>query len=866
MPYQGAFAVANIWYGYFNNNGSPFSQLGTFWHELGHMFTLGHTFAGGNCCQADERDLKHPVTDSSWNNTNNVMGYNAGANFLAPCQLDRIFNFAYNSLGSTYKWASISGNFDDIASLPLPPIDTIFIDTEVVWDTPRMIHGIVFVKPGGKLFIESTTIRFSQPSLIQVDRGALLQVEKAKLTRSCGSSSFWSGIRVAGNTARNHPDYYDDDFNPDGQDPGRVVLLDDAVIESARWAIVTDYIFEYRPDHWGGYIHCNGAEFKDCHRAAAFMMYKKPNKSSFYNTKIRSTQANFTPQYSKSSGVSIWACHGITFVNCEFSFLDAYGIFTIDGSFLVESGNSFSNINGQGVHISRSTQPIPVWATMKIGDLNHSEGLINKFTGNFNHIRISGYGGLRYSTQIYVNEFHGGFADTTPQNHNTSIIADGAPSIDVRKNKFTNNYNVVSVHQTWDKQNLIMDNHITRAHTGIWYRGFSEKAWFACNSFNEYPQAAVYVDGIINESQGNTDRSPANYWQRMSGNGTDIFVKGKDVIIDPRSGGANPAFKYFYKPDTLLLNSPFRPRCNLTDQTEIILCSQFHNYTTPPASLNRGCDIYENIHDDGEEMELDLTTLRFKTDSMSTNVLDYQTNPLYLKLNYAKEVKIEDSLSVLLQNAQYSAADALIAVENDTRHKRMRYSIKLEQNDYSGANTLLNALPTTEEDDADFYDIQLINLKRLSIPEYHPDSTEWETLEEVAVKSSSSGAYAKAIITFYEARSWDTDFPEYPEDTISQRPLTIEEAAQDASHDSWKLYPNPTNGRILIEGAGQINERLIIHVRSLLGALMHTFELRQSGNSEVHELNLSGLAPGLYFVSLNRDGKPSGTRTLFIQK
>ncbi len=865
-PDKGAFAMANIWYTYFNNNSSPFSNAGTLWHELGHMLSLGHTFEGGPCCQANEKELKHPVNHKVWNNTNNVMGYNASQSFYAPCQLDQIFNFAYKEMGNTIQWASISGNFDDIASFPSTPLDTIFVDTIEVWNTPRVIHGIVFVKPGGRLFIENTTIRFSEPSLIQVDRGALLQVEKAKLTRSCGDQSFWSGIRVAGNTSRNHPDFYDDDFNPDNQDPGRVVLLDEAVIESARWAIITEYKFQYRPDYWGGYIHCNGAEFKDCHRAAAFMMYRKPNKSSFYNTKIRSAHVNHTPQYAGSTGVSIWATHGISFVNCQFSFLDVYGIFTIDGSFVVESSNSFSNIRGQGVHISRSSQPIPAGAIVKIGDLNHSEGLINKFTGNFNHVRISEYGGLKYSAQIYLNEFDGGFSDTTPQNHNTSIIADGEPSIDVTRNKFTNNYNVISVHQTWDKQNLILDNHITRTHTGIWYKGISPKAWFACNSFNEYQKAAVNVEGIINESQGTTDRSPANYWQRMSGNGTDIFVKGREVIIDPRSGGANPAFKYYYKPDTLGLNSPFRPRCNLTDQTEIILCAQFHNYTTPPASLNRDCDIYENIHDDGEEMELDLATLRYKTDSIISNVLDYQSDSLYLKLKYAKDVKIEDSLRVLLQNVQYSTADALIAVETDTRHKRMRYSLKLEQDDYSGASTLLNALPSTDEDDADFYDIQVINLKRLSIPEYQPDSTEWETLEEIAVKSSSSGAYAKAIITYYDARSWDTDFPEYPEDTTAQRPLTIEETAEDVVLDDWKLYPNPTNGRIMIELEGGVRDKFLIQVHTILGSILYSKEFIPTGNSTMQELDLSSLSPGLYFVSLNRIGKHSRTLPLFIQK
>jgi hypothetical protein len=70
----------------------------------------------------------------------------------------------------------------------------------------------------------------------------------------------------------------------------------------------------------------------------------------------------------------------------------------------------------------------------------------------------------------------------------------------------------------------------------------------------------------------------------------------------------------------------------------------------------------------------------------------------------------------------------------------------------------------------------------------------------------------------------------------------------------------------MIEVAAGMNERHLIQVRTLLGGLLYSKEFIFTGNSNVHELDLSALTPGLYFVSLSRDGKLGRTLPLFIQK
>lgn len=322
--------------------------------------------------------------------------------------------------------------------------------------------------------------------------------------------------------------------------------------------------------------------------------------------------------------------------------------------------------------------------------------------------------------------------------------------------------------------------------------------------------------------------------------------------------GSGPLFSYYYKPDSEGFNSYFRPKCNLSD----LLCQQNHNYTTPPALNNKFCEYYENINEDGEEMALVLTTIRSKIDSIINNVIEYENNSLYQKLVYAKGVKIEDSLSVLLLNNLFSSADALLSNETEIRYKRMRFSVKLLQSDYSGATAYLNSLPAVEEDDIDFYETQIVNIKRLSIPEYAPDDSELATLESIALKSSASGAYAKAILTHLNARSWVSEYPVYPEDTISLRPAIGGIISQERVISDLRLYPNPTNGMVKIEGIAKSYDKIVLQVYSLLGTLVHISKIE----SNADEIDLSDLSPGLYILAVLGDGVAIGSLPLFIQK
>lgn len=79
-----------------------------------------------------------------------------------------------------------------------------------------------------------------------------------------------------------------------------------------------------------------------------------------------------------------------------------------------------------------------------------------------------------------------------------------------------------------------------------------------------------------------------------------------------------------------------------------------------------------------------------------------------------------------------------------------------------------------------------------------------------------------------------------------------------------KIYPNPSNGKLIIDVAGEENTQISIYIMDLLGQV-HVEETAVFGQNSTRSFDLSNLANGLYLVKLNK-GNYSYTHKITIYK
>ena len=77
------------------------------------------------------------------------------------------------------------------------------------------------------------------------------------------------------------------------------------------------------------------------------------------------------------------------------------------------------------------------------------------------------------------------------------------------------------------------------------------------------------------------------------------------------------------------------------------------------------------------------------------------------------------------------------------------------------------------------------------------------------------------------------------------------------SSANYFIYPNPTDGKITINSSRSISEQLTTEVVDVIGRVVQKHSINFDSSNNTQELNLSGLANGVYFIKLIPEkGKP----------
>lgn len=381
-------------------------------HEIGHSFGLGHD--SPNCC---ESNIMFGIPCS---------GSVSIHNYFNSLQIGEIHHSLHRSSMRKY----VLCEEPPAVSKDVPRI----VDQEETWGFNSHIHNNIVLRAGADLAI-CGEIYMPREGYILVERGAKLTVDggtisfhRDELPDCDADTDYWGGIIVQGNSNRRHDQVNIN--NPQPDDPGILLLKNNAYISNARNAISTkkDDFDWWTRSYYGGIVQAEETTFDGCKRSAEFMQYKYDNISYFRDCNFFSSQ-NVSEM---KAGVTMWGTHGIVFDNCRFEGMSLLGLEFYDASGSVKNSCEFRNISGSGIYI---TNTMPALHETVIGSpapdmeniFRNCSHAINthgasNLTVQYNDIRNCTYGlSLSgYSNNVYsANNFFGSHS-TAEYYENTS--------------------------------------------------------------------------------------------------------------------------------------------------------------------------------------------------------------------------------------------------------------------------------------------------------------------------------------------------------------------------------------------------------------------------------------------------------------
>ncbi|TAK50572.1 MAG: T9SS type A sorting domain-containing protein [Saprospiraceae bacterium] len=800
-------------------------------------------------------DISAPAVDILSTQPGDAYNTSSGTSFAAPqvsaaaalllsrnpClsndQIKQIFQFSADKVGGfDYNWnANMPGHSLELgygrlnlrAALSDQTVLDVHINQNTTFNTDMMISGNIYVHTGTQLTITST-IQFGKDKGIIVERGAKLHVNGGTLTK-CPDGEDWMGIRVEGNASLPQPDA----FSMPAADEAGVVLINNlAHVEWARNAIsTTRYNQGWNSAYWGGMVHCENATFLSNRRVAEFMKYDKPNQSKFINCTISNG----------GTGVTIWDTDGINFDHCTFSNLDNSGVLVWDAGANIRNGCTFTG-NKWGVQ-SNATSTVSSGSFLRIEKLG---GASNTFHDN-DWMDIE----LRASSlSKNVRIFNNTFSDT----YDYGIWLDGRNSANIRFNTFINKDWAITGQNIGFGNTTIYCNDLSQnVELGILLENDNQRTKFLKNSFEtNWLDFVLYGDeapGSAHPDQEATSTTPA-------GNCFSLAHHEHIVTLAP-----TVSFNYH-----ILSSDP--PLCQVPQPSNFGTNLYNKVFDANPGAQDCGLDLDGDPEAEGPYVYNDYYTVKQQYLALKAQLDANPNNIQLLGETLRKEEEKEGIIAWFIRDAIafgiMATAQTILNEEGTTESKRLLYGLKVQMNDYAGAQAVLSTLPNISQDEQWFRSVQVINLERLqSTGAFTLSGAQDSLLHVVANSKSPERSYARALLSFLKEEQFYPDI-ELPlgERQGSGRPQV--HTNQSISLDEKvSVRPNPSNGEVEVVFDSDEIKGGVITIHSPNGEMLRKYELPESNR---HVLQLADMPNGIYFLQVSNNNKIVGRTKLVISK
>ena len=710
------------------------------------------------------------------------------------------------------------------------------ITTNTLYDTDMDMPGDIFVHSGAELLIEAK-IGMKQGTRILVERNARLVIDNGGVvTKGCDAPD-WSGIQVLGNNQKAQPEH---NATLTDTDKAGIVWIDNGTVEWARTGVTAGG--GYGAEFWGGVIWTNNnATFRNNRKDVEFMQYKFAlNKSRFTNTKFLAGLP--TVSYANREGITIWETDGIEFDNCDIYSKGMQGIRTYDAGIKVHNG---CDIESNNIGIS-SYATYPMSYKSVIG----TTATENNFYGNQYDVYAStatGWFGLynpngKFSMDVVNNNFEGSRYGVVLEGPSNFRIG-GNKFVDVEISAWTANTGFNNV----INQNLVGCNLINaRRNIGILAIGDNKQMQFLGNDFvGGHPPARDFIltnsffpgnNGAVRALQGNVE-SPA-----------DNCFSDPGAQLDIVTSGTTDFFTYYYESGEPPVDCDPEP-----------LTTGNYGKQDVPGTYTVDCSKFGGLPDGLESpTDGDLNAKRQQLQTLIPNIqTDVNAKAQYYQVLAEKEAILKYLVTKALEGEDFATVEALLAGEQGKAAQWAIFGLRMGRQDYAGAAQLLNQLPVVDVTDAQFRDIQLINLQRLQSPTGFELSTAQEAyLNSVADGYSPIRGYARGILGLLKDRVYFPD--EY--DITEERTSPIERVAMEA----LKVYPVPASDQLGVSWPTlQEGSDAQLQVFDLLGRSHLSVSL--GAKETTRTLNVANLPEGVYFLIVSDKGKVAHRAKFTVQ-
>lgn len=711
-----------------------------------------------------------------------------------------------------------------------PPSSTDYdrvVTNNELWDINMRLYSNVTVRAGTTLTV-SCKLLMPQGGLIKVERGAKLIVDGGTVMRAntCLPTQYWGAISVAGNNAKIQP-------IPTAtlatDDAGVVILKNQGILEGAVLGVTTQRIpGVYEPQYWGAVVDVNDFTFRDCRKGVEFMKYDFPNRSKF-------NKATFTRTATGSSyaGVSIWDTDGILFEECTFANMAQNGLITWDAIFNVKQKNRFS---GSPIAILAGASA-PLSGQIQVGVLGLQGSDRNNFENNVVGIRAT----ANSKVEIFSNNFENSNFDITINGTTQSAITDNAFAASAAGNQFestgdNSNQNLCNTYSG----NTVGTN-IVGKNTGFLFR----QEDYSTVRHDLFIEGLAIASGEIQVFQGQPGAARWNYFSA----GKPENIKTSTVVPN------NNTIPFWYFHPDPAIDARLKPKCPLNETC--VSNSNFYNLFTgggcisnclfPAPPENPPCATGPCL----ESVRLEIAQ---KTAQYGQNPTDALKGELQLLVTQ-REFITDEIIRQYRGSNDWASVEALLNEDLNPANRRRLVGAKLEQQQHAAAAALLQAFPQNTSDDQYFVQVQVVNVARLSDPEFALSGAQEASLLAIAEAPTPEAGYAQALLGILTGRVFMPKLPELD----TERSVAPNKAAIPLGIE---VMPNPASDVIQLRFMPSAAQQTI-DLRSLAtGAFLQSVDV--SGQDTL-ALPVRHLPSGMYLFVLREQGRVVAYQKVVVQ-